>query len=198
MSDDRGTPGTQGHRGVQRLVGVGRDVVADDRLAGGGAEQREPEAIADLEREIHPTLAPRADQPISPLLAHDGRDALGRGRGQAPEAVAVEVDERVVGDDESLPQVGKGIPGVALLGVLPGRADAGIDVIAHARRLPRTRAPRAERARARGGQRETTAFLPWALAANIAESARASTLAEVSSQRARATPMLAVTDRGTP
>jgi hypothetical protein len=55
------------------------------------------EAVPDLDRQVHPSLFPAADQPAPPFAAHDVRQSLGGGDRQAAERVAVEIYDRFAG-----------------------------------------------------------------------------------------------------
>ena len=79
--------------GARQLVQDDRGRVADERLAGCGAERRAADGVADRERQLHPLLVPAADEPAAPALGEEALDALDARAGRPAERVAVEVGD---------------------------------------------------------------------------------------------------------
>ena len=102
VGDDLGAVGARVERGARELVEADRGRVGDRGLAGRGPEQLGTEPVADRRREVHPSLAPGANQPLAPLLLDHLLEPLERLLGKSPERVAVQVDQPVGRDEEAL------------------------------------------------------------------------------------------------
>ncbi len=137
----------QAEGGVHQLIEVHRGRVVDDHLAGARAEQRR-QPVAHPLRQVDPVL-PRADQPAAPLLGRHPPQPLERPPRQPAERVAVEVDERRIGDHELVAPTPQRIGGVERERPRAvGRAVCG----AH---RPRSMARRAMRSISSGASRRT-------------------------------------------
>src|SRR5262249_43902524 len=90
--DDRPPAGAGVEGGGGELVEIDGRRVGDDHLAGPGAEDLDADEVADAAREVQPS-APSPDEVASPLPADDLVETLGGGARQAPQRVAVEVDQ---------------------------------------------------------------------------------------------------------
>lgn len=125
VEHDLGATGAGRDPGAQRLVEQHRGRVAHDHLAGGRAQARRADPVADDGRQVHPGLVPAADQPAAPLLVDEAAQPLPRGAQRAAQRVAVEVDQRRLGADEAVAVRRQRVLGVQACGGLVGGGGHG-------------------------------------------------------------------------
>jgi hypothetical protein len=95
-------PGAQ--HGVGELVDVDRGGIADQDLARLRANQLGRDHVADSHRVVEPVV-PATDELTAPLVVDDACQPFGRGLGQSPQRVAVEIGEVLVVDHEAVAKV---------------------------------------------------------------------------------------------
>ncbi len=109
------------HGGADELVEEDGGGVGDDGLPGGGAEGGAADAVAEVDRPVHPAAvgdvgvaAPALDEPAAPLVVDEAVDGVGGGLEGAAEGVAVEVGGDGGGgvEEELVAVAGEGVGGV--------------------------------------------------------------------------------------
>jgi hypothetical protein len=95
IAQDHFPVGAQLQRRGERLVDLDRQRVADhDR--GLRRPDQPPDPVAEAPGHVHPARpVPAADEELAPFPGHRPADPRGRGLGERPERVAVEVDQSV-------------------------------------------------------------------------------------------------------
>ena len=106
VGDDR--PGARVEHGAAQLVEVDGGRVADDHLAGAGAEDVLGEQVADARGDVDPVV-PAGDELRAPLLDGGGEPVAGRDR-EAAERVAVEIEAGRIRVDEAVAELAERDP----------------------------------------------------------------------------------------
>ncbi len=91
LDEDFQTVWKSRHGGTYELVEQHGRGVGDDRLARCGPDRDPADAVAELGRQVHPLLVPRADEARAPVVPHELGEALGQRSQRPAERVAVEV-----------------------------------------------------------------------------------------------------------